>query len=148
MSIHDTHTIWNIPYRRNPFFTGRDEVLKQLYDELHADSVVALSYPQGMSGLGGIGKTQTALEYAYRYHADYQAVLWVRADSHSALVSGFVTMAHLLNLPEKDERDQNRAVQAVMYWLRSNTAWLLVFDNADDFAIVSEFLPTAHRGHI
>ena len=144
----DLPAIWNVPYRRNEFFTGREDILTHLYRSLQADTAAALTQPQGMSGLGGIGKTQTALEYAYRYHADYQAVLWVRADSHSALVSGFVTIAHLLNLPEKEERDQNRAVQAVMRWLRSNTAWLLVFDNADDVAIVSEFLPTAHRGHI
>ncbi|HJT56217.1 MAG TPA: tetratricopeptide repeat protein [Ktedonobacteraceae bacterium] len=144
----DFPAIWNVPYRRNKFFTGREDILTHLYRSLQADTATALTQPQGMSGLGGIGKTQTALEYAYRYHADYQAVLWVRADSHSALVSGFVTIAHLLNLSEKDERDQNRAVQAVMRWLRGNTAWLLVFDNADDIAIVSEFLPTAHRGHI
>lgn len=144
----DLPPIWNVPYRRNEFFTGREDILTHLYRSLQADTAAMLTQPQGMSGLGGIGKTQAALEYAYRYHADYQAVLWVRADSHSALVSGFVTTAHLLDLAEKDERDQNRVVQAVMRWLRSNTAWLLVFDNADDVTIVSEFLPTAHRGHI
>ncbi len=144
----DLPAIWNVPYRRNKFFTGREDVFTLLHHSLQADNAAALTQPQGISGLGGIGKTQIALEYAYRYHADYQGVLWVRADSHSVLVSEFVTIAQLLNLPEKDERDQNRVVQAVMHWLRSNTAWLLIFDNADDGAVVSEFLPTAHRGHI
>ena len=67
MNAPSTQTLWNIPYQRNPFFTGREDVLAQLHQNLHADAAVALSHPQGISGLGGIGKTQTALEYAYRY---------------------------------------------------------------------------------
>ncbi len=53
----------------------------------HDENAVALSHPQGISGLGGIGKTQMALEYAYRYGAEYDAVLWVRADTALALTS-------------------------------------------------------------
>ncbi len=59
-----TPALWNIPYRRNPYFTGREDALAQLHRALQTDSTVALSHPQGISGLGGIGKTQTALEYA------------------------------------------------------------------------------------
>jgi hypothetical protein len=55
--------IWNIPYQRNRFFTGREELLKHLHDNLTNRKAAALS--QAISGLGGIGKTQTAVEYAY-----------------------------------------------------------------------------------
>ncbi len=69
-------TIWNVPYPRNPFFLGRDVELAQLRSHLQAGQATALSQPQAISGLGGIGKSQLALEYAYRYHQDYKAVLW------------------------------------------------------------------------
>ena len=59
--------IWNIPYARNLYFTGREQVLQHLHDTLLSNGTAALTQPQAISGLGGIGKTQTAVEYAYRY---------------------------------------------------------------------------------
>src|ERR1019366_1934976 len=73
--------IWNIPYPRNPFFLGRESELLRIRQDLQTGQAMALSQPQAISGLGGIGKTQLALEYAYRYHQDYMAVLWARAES-------------------------------------------------------------------
>ena len=68
-----------------------------------------------MNGLGGIGKTQIALEYAYQHRQDYQAVLWSRADTPEALVSGYVEIAQHLSLPQKDEQDQILVVKAVLH---------------------------------
>ena len=140
--------IWNIPYRRNPFFTGREEVLEHVHDALHTDNTACLAQAHGMTGLGGIGKTQAALEYAYRYHAEYQAVLWARADSSSTLTAEFAGIATLLRLPERNEQDQRRVVEAVIRWLRTNSHWLLVLDNVEDLASVEPFLPKAGRGHV
>src|SRR5207248_3305913 len=98
--------VWNIPYRRNPFFTGRESILDRLHIMLHAGSAAALSQPPAISGLGGIGKTQAAVEYAYRYRDDYQDVLWVQANTHETLTSSYVTLAGLLNLPEQGAQDQ------------------------------------------
>src|SRR5438874_641070 len=139
--------VWNIPYPRNPYFTGREEVLRRLAASLRAGATVGISQPQAVSGLGGVGKTQLALEYAYRYYQDYEAVLWMRADTQEALISGFVTFAALLQLPEQEERDQLKLVQAVKHWLTSHTRWLLLLDNADDLTLVRDFLPPAGRGH-
>jgi hypothetical protein len=83
---------WNVPHTRNPFFTGREGVLKKLHEALTSGSAAALSQPQAISGLGGIGKTQTAVEYVYRYRAEYSAVLWVRAESQESLISSFVAL--------------------------------------------------------
>jgi hypothetical protein len=67
--------------------------------------------------LGGIGKTQIAIEYAYRSHADYQAVFWVRTDTRENAVADFVAIAGLLALPEKEAQDQLFAVHVVKEWL-------------------------------
>ncbi len=139
---------WNVPFERNPFFTGREQVLQDLRDDLVRDSQAALSQTRAISGLGGVGKTQTAVEYAYRHRDDYTAVLWLRADSPEAITGGLVAMAKTLNLPEQDAQNQTEAVDAARRWLESNEGWLLIFDNADDPSLIEPFRPTGARGHI
>ncbi len=140
--------VWNIPFRRNPFFTGREPIVAQVHSLLHAGKTAALSQPPAISGLGGIGKTQTAVEYAYRYREEYQYVLWVQANTSETLLANFVALARLLNLPEQDAREQQITVQALKQWLETHSGWLLIFDNADDLAPVQDYLPTGNTGHI
>ena len=141
-------TNWNIPYSRNPFFTGRKNVLDQLHKKLTSIKSVALSQPMAISGLGGIGKTQTAVEYAYRYRKEYNAVLWTKADSYESLISDYSAIAELLNLPEKNDQDQNLIITATKRWLEENSGWLLILDNADDPKIIEDFLPLKPKGYI
>jgi hypothetical protein len=96
--------IWNIPYPRNAVFTGREEILARIHTQLQAGRTMALSQAQAISGLGGIGKTQIAIEYAYRYRHEYQAVLWVRAESRETLTSSYSVIANLLDLPLFSEK--------------------------------------------
>ncbi|MBP1748989.1 MAG: Kinesin light chain [Deltaproteobacteria bacterium] len=133
----------NIPYPRNPCFTGRDEVLTRLHDNL-----VLSHQPQVISGFGGIGKTQIAAEYAYRYQAGYTALFWARADTIQSLMSDFIALARLLNLPEADLADESLAVAAVGNWLETHEDWLLIVDNADNPDLVADFLPPNGPGHL
>jgi tetratricopeptide (TPR) repeat protein len=140
--------IWNIPYPRNPFFLGRESELAQVRHRLLGGQPTALSQPQAISGLGGIGKTQLALEYVYRYHQDYQAVLWARAESMEALISSYVAIASLLQLPEREAKEQEIIVQAVKIWLQTHRRWLLILDNADELMLLPDFLPPSLEGHL
>src|SRR5215467_14996330 len=137
-----------VPYRQNPFFTGRDELLKQLHTNLTTTKAAALTQAQAISGLGGIGKTQTAVEYAYRYRDEYHCVLWVNAATRDTIITSFTDLAALLTLPEQQEQDQQKIVAAVLRWFASHDHWLAIFDNADDLALVEAFLPPGGKGHL
>src|SRR2546430_17257602 len=82
-------------------------------------------------GLGGIGKTQTAVEYTYRYRSEYRPIFWVRAETEVGLQTGFVAIAKLLNLTEQHATNPIDTAQAVKHWLEHIGAWLLVVANAD-----------------
>ncbi|GCE28327.1 tetratricopeptide repeat protein [Dictyobacter alpinus] len=140
--------IWNIPYSRNPFFTGRAEILQTLHERLNQDHTLALTQSWALSGLGGIGKTQVALEYAYQHRQDYRFVFWVSAATQESLRTGLVTIAETLQLPEKEERDQNRVIQAVKQWFVSHKGWLLILDNADDITAIYDVIPSGQPGHL
>ena len=138
--------LWNVPYWRNLFFTGREAVLTDL-ERAFVSREVPLQV-QTLSGLAGVGKTQVAVEYAYRYVNHYQAVLWLHADSPEILRSSFVELAEVLDLPEKSEASQPLIVKAVKRWLQQNTRWLLVVDNLEDIDLLRDLVPSPHSGHI
>jgi tetratricopeptide (TPR) repeat protein/transcriptional regulator with XRE-family HTH domain len=141
-------TIWNVPYRRNPFFTGREEVLSHLHDVLTGGKTAVLTQALAISGLGGIGKTQIAVEYAYRYRHHYQAIFWVTASTHDTLSADFVMLAASLNLSEQHEQKQDIVVGSVKRWLTTHGNWLLIVDNVDDPEMVIDFLPVHAMGNI
>jgi tetratricopeptide (TPR) repeat protein len=140
--------IWNVPYPRNPYFTGRETILHQLHEALSKDSATAITQGQAIFGLGGIGKTQTAVEYTYRYRSEYRAIFWVRAETEVELQTGFGAIATLLDLPEQNATNPSDTAQAVKRWLERNAGWLLVFDNADAPELLSAYYPQTPNGHI
>jgi hypothetical protein len=101
-----------------------------------------------LSGLGGVGKTQTALEYAYRHIQEHDHTFWAAAASREGLLSSYVTIAGLLKLPQAGAQDQTLAVDAVKRWLTSHEGWLLILDNADDIVMAREFMPLGKNGRV
>ena len=138
--------VWNIP-ASNPYFFGREQYL----DDLH-DMLATSSQPAALKGLGGMGKTQSALKYADLYQDGYSAGFWVVADSHESLVSGFAELARLLDLPEKDDREIGKAAAAAKRWFESKNEshgrWLLILDNVEDWAVVRGWIPRIKTGHV
>jgi tetratricopeptide (TPR) repeat protein len=143
--------IWTVPYPRNPFFTGRNELLRDLRKSLHAGRTVAVTQPVAVHGLGGVGKTQLAVEYAFAHHKEYDAVLWAVADSAETASANFAALAKPLGLPEAEAREQDAQVVAVQHWLQGHQRWLLVFDSVDSpeaERAVLDLLPPALPGHV
>jgi tetratricopeptide (TPR) repeat protein len=138
---------WNVP-RRNPFFTGRAEHLERIRKRLASTASAAVTQPQAVTGLGGIGKSQIAIEFAHRYRTEYSAILWTGADCHDALLVGFASWCNLLDLPQKNEPDLDTRAAAVCKWLDSNTGWLLILDNVEDLRHIRQFVTAGANGRV
>jgi len=123
--------IHNLPFSPNPTFIGRDAELKALSEQLQKGGGVAINQTLVVHGLGGVGKTQLAVEYAWKNLGAYDAVLWVKADSPEALDASLSALTSLLCLPEANEREQATQIKAVSGWLHGHERWLLIADNAD-----------------
>ena len=138
--------IWNMP-PRNADFTGRGSGLEQLRDNLMGGGR-AVVVAQALYGLGGVGKTQMALEYAYRFMADYDLAWWVPAERTDQIVSSLAELAGRLGIGVSE--NVTEAAKAVLESLRrgrSPARWLLIFDNAEDPKELEPYLP-AGGGHV
>ena len=83
-------------------------------------------------GLGGVGKTRLAVEYAWRYENDYTGLFFVVADSPEALRQNLASLcATPLNLPEQAIPEQEPRTRAAITWLQTHPGWLLILDNLD-----------------
>ena len=138
----DPLVVWNLPYDPNPFFTGRREILKEVYDVLKEERKAAIT------GLGGIGKTQTAIQYAHEHRDEYKVILWANAESQQTLVSDFVSFVDYLNLSLRSDDEQQIILDAIFNWLRRNDNWLLILDNVEDLNSVINFIPSGMKGHV
>jgi tetratricopeptide (TPR) repeat protein len=138
-----TKTDDNLPYPRNRFFTGRDDVIQKIYDGFASGNLLSLT--QSLSAAGGFGKTQTALEFAYRYKNEYSVVWWVNATTHTTADEAFEKFAKLKKLQGKSISETRRNV---INWLGNHSSWLFIFDNADDTDILIGYLPNDYRGNV
>jgi len=139
--------IWNVS-ARNGVFTGRDEVMERLRDRVTGGSMTVV-LPVALHGLGGVGKTRLAREYAHRFGADYDLVWWVDAESIAFIDEAMAELARRLRLPGTGDSNPADAA-AVREALRRGEAgrWLLIFDNATDPTELRPFLPHGTSGHV
>jgi hypothetical protein len=138
--------VWNVP-TRNAAFTGRNEVLERLREQLVGTSR-AVVLPLALYGLGGVGKTQVALEYAHRYMADYDAVWWLSAEQRDLVNPAFADLAQHLGIRVGDSiADAAQAAREALRRGNPHTRWLLIFDNADDPNEIEGFFPGG-PGHV
>jgi len=157
------------PHIPNPNFYGRGEVLQLLQEALLPSMAVSASNASGLRtfalcGVGGLGKTQIAVEFAYNSKADFDAIFFLQASDTGKLAQGFSDIALALGLDTAG--DQVVTKDMVLGWLSAPTwkrpdgtrsvddpdrpepRWLVVFDNADDLNVLHDFWPVTDNGSI
>lgn len=144
--------IWGseIPFR-NQYFTGREDALQRLHTQLISHNTAVIRQPpEALYGLGGVGKTEIAAEYAHRYSGEYDVVWWIRADQEDSIRSALIGLGRRLGLRDFNPEDRDYSSRVVLDALQSGEpyeAWLLIFDNVTRPGIVSRYIPQG-RGHV
>lgn len=127
--------LFSVPHPRNPNFTGRDRLIDSLHGSLtHKD---AASRVQAVYGMGGVGKSHLANEYAHRHRADYGIVWWVPAEDPATASLHLARLANRLGIQTPGQVSPESVREALHHELNSRNAWLIIFDNAsgpDDLA--------------
>jgi tetratricopeptide (TPR) repeat protein len=144
-------TIWgNVP-QRNKNFTGRVDILARLRQGASSRIYAVLPQqdpddplPQAVQGLGGVGKTAIAIEYAYRHRSDYDLIWWIPADQLPSVRASLAQLAPKLGLETATSAGIDGAIAAVREALRRGDPfrrWLLIFDNADQPEAIMDLIP-------
>ncbi|HMG77921.1 MAG TPA: DUF4062 domain-containing protein [Xanthobacteraceae bacterium] len=126
-----------LPYPSiGPLFKGRDDFMRRLHDSLTRAPGGQMAIVS-LYGLGGVGKTRVAVEYARAHADDYSALLFAIAETPEALRRNLTALASAL-LPQLDTTDNAARLAAVLDWLNANPGWFLILDNVDSKPALTE----------
>lgn len=137
----------NVP-PKNPNFTGRESLLASVQRQLREDETTAV-LPHALHGMGGVGKSQIAVEYVYRHSGEFNVIWWIPSEQENLVLGALADLARSLGLEVGPQA--NAAVPAVREALRTGKPfdnWLLVFDNAEDIETVRKYFPNGGPGKI
>ncbi|MER5820943.1 FxSxx-COOH system tetratricopeptide repeat protein [Streptomyces mirabilis] len=136
----------NLPKPPSGLFVGRQDELRHLREAVasHDCAVVA----QTMHGLGGVGKTALALQYAHNYRSDYTVVWWISAGSGDSVIAGLAALGFRLN-PRlvMSGATSTQGSEWAIAWLQCHSEWLLILDNVEDPQLISSLIGQTQNGH-
>ena len=144
----------SLPYASlGPLFKGRTEPMKQLRQTFAGNRSRRASTFVALHGLGGVGKTRLAIEYGLQQEEDYSALLLISARTPELLKSNIAELVGplILDLPEKEARDNEEKINAALNWLEQNPRWFLILDNIDNVpaaAAMQALLPKLRGGDV
>jgi len=133
---------FNVPHR-NGNFVGRSEILKRIeynFSQKNGPFIIT-----ACNGLGGVGKTQVALEFVWLHYQQFNGVIWFNAENRDQLQNEYISLGRELNIIyEKEIKDASELARKVKHWLEdpSRAGWLLVYDNAQNYESIRKLLPT------
>jgi tetratricopeptide (TPR) repeat protein len=159
-----------VPYRRNPFFTGQAEILETIHEKLVSGAPADITSSYVIYGLGGVGKSQIAIEYSYRHRDEFDVIQWLRADDYETLLTSYsllyadASFRGLTGLNLGDETNLETIAKRVRLWFEEcqDIKWLLVIDNADklerdspdassqqrQIETIGSLIPRGRSGHV
>ena len=146
--IYDLPKFWYMPRRRNPHFSGREKEIMNLHASLLSSGKLAITQARPELASGGIGKTELAVEFAYRVTDEYSLIWWIDAESKYTIESAYRHLAQDLKLLRGKEYDQRSITSHVKEWLEKNEGWLLIFDNAESEEALTQYLPKDAKGRM
>ena len=115
--------------------------MEQLRTKLSSSQPETYNHRVALYGMGGVGKTQVATEYVFKYRAHYRSVFWLSAATQADLQIGFQQIAKEVHCANDTEKDADAVAKAVLQWLKHKSSWLLVIDNLDTISVVHGYLP-------
>jgi tetratricopeptide (TPR) repeat protein len=131
---------------RNRNFTGRLDILDKLRQKLQPGQRAESLMVCALHGMGGVGKTQIATEYAYRLQNKYSIIWWVDAERSASTADDLTQLARRLKIPETQEL--NEILRQLWDKLKKRTRWLLIFDNVESRQVIERFWPQHDLGSI
>ena len=131
-----------VPYDKNEQFTGRNNLLQTLEEMLSEVVPRQYNHRVALYGMGGVGKTQTAIAYVYANQDKYDRIYWISAASEATLLSGFQEIGSRTGCaPANANSDPKEVATIVRAWLQTQDNWLVVIDNLDQIDIIKDYLP-------
>ena len=134
-----SHCLRTRPPPRNKDFLGRESDLARLFQNLSSPGTSHV-----VSGIGGMGKTESAIEYTYRYEKAYKYIFWISAETSISCADTYSLIATEFIISEEDGAyEQGRLITLGREFLeQTEMRWLLVFDNVTSWSDIREYIPT------
>lgn len=133
---------------QNKYFWGRQKELNEIDKIFRQKEVTAVNICQTISGLGGVGKTQLALEYGYRFGGNYSDAVWfIAADGPTSIYNSFFEFAMRMGIHLSQKCKIGDLQAAIRNWLICHDEWLLIVDNLESFDDIEPYLPNIPKGH-